>query len=79
MIKITILKFRLAIVCGVKFKNCLLQFFMIGSLLQGCSILGKNYVKPNTQVPKKWPQQTALVKIDDRIDLPDLAWWRQSK
>ncbi|WP_115702289.1 TolC family protein [Legionella sainthelensi] len=76
MIKITILKFRFIMVRDLaKFNPLILILFLIGIILQGCLSSQQNQQSP--QVPKKWPQQTKQVKMDDRIDLPDMAWWRQ--
>lgn len=76
MIKTTISKLPFIIVHGLaKFNPLFFVLFLIGVFLQGC--LSPRQNQPSLQVPKKWPQQTTQVKMDDRIDLPDMAWWRQ--
>lgn len=77
MIKITILKLRFVIVRGLaKFRVLFSLFLVIVSMLQGCS-LQQNHIESKLQIPKAWPVQTTEVKMNDRIDLPDMAWWRQ--
>ncbi|KTD09175.1 outer membrane efflux protein [Legionella gratiana] len=78
MIKTILLKLRFVIAHGLaKFNLFFLLLFMIGNFLQGCSSSQHNHDESKLQVPAKWPQQPAQVKMDDRIDLPDMAWWRQ--
>lgn len=48
----------------------------IALLLSGCGLLGPSYTRPKVETPTGWVSKDSLAKMDDKVNLPDLAWWK---
>jgi outer membrane protein, multidrug efflux system len=55
----------------------LLTLTIIATSLSSCGLFGPSYKKPDSDAPKTWASKDSGAKIDDSINLPDMAWWKK--